>query len=163
MMHRPLNPRQLRFIDEYLIDLNATQAYIRAGYSPNGADVGACRLLGDSRIQEAITLAQDKRGVKMGLSQEAVIAGLIDVVMSAKAGDPVLDGQGKQIQLVNAEGVLAPLFKRQRGHETKGYELLARHLGMFTEKVQIDKRPLEHLSDEELETELARLRKLSAA
>lgn len=48
---------QDRFIAEYCIDLNGTQAAIRAGYSPNGADVTAVRLLAQTRIRTEI----DKR------------------------------------------------------------------------------------------------------
>ena len=46
---KPLNPRQAAFVREYLVDLNGTQAAIRAGYSPNGADVQAIRLLGNAK------------------------------------------------------------------------------------------------------------------
>lgn len=49
-----LNDRQTRFVQEYCVDFNATRAYIRAGYSPNGADVSACKLLGDPRVMEAV-------------------------------------------------------------------------------------------------------------
>jgi len=49
-----LNPRQLRFIDEYFKDFNGTQAAIRAGYSPRGADCQAVRLLGNARVAEEV-------------------------------------------------------------------------------------------------------------
>ena len=55
-----LSPKQQRFVDEYLIDLNATQAYIRAGYSPKGARTGAARLLAKVHIQEAVAKAKKK-------------------------------------------------------------------------------------------------------
>lgn len=53
----PLTPRQERFVDEYLVDLNATQATIRAGYStsnPKSVSVQASRLLGNVEIRDAI-------------------------------------------------------------------------------------------------------------
>lgn len=49
-----LNPQQGRFIDEYLIDLNATQAAIRAGYSKKGAAQSAAKLLTNTEIAAAI-------------------------------------------------------------------------------------------------------------
>lgn len=54
MGERPLNDRQARFAHEYVVDLNGTQAAIRAGYSKRGADVTACRLLGDPRISRIV-------------------------------------------------------------------------------------------------------------
>lgn len=49
-----MNNAQRRFIDEYIIDQNATQAAIRAGYSPKTAGAHACRLLKDVNIREEI-------------------------------------------------------------------------------------------------------------
>ncbi|MCW5739419.1 MAG: terminase small subunit [Alphaproteobacteria bacterium] len=50
----PLSPRHERFVLEFLKDGNATQAYVRAGYSPRGAQPSASRLLRDPRIEAAI-------------------------------------------------------------------------------------------------------------
>ena len=49
-----LTEKQKRFVAEYLIDLNATQAAIRAKYSPKTADVQGVRLLGNVKVQEAL-------------------------------------------------------------------------------------------------------------
>lgn len=49
-----LTPKQERFIAEYLIDLNATQAYIRAGYSKKGAEVSACQVLRNPKVAAAV-------------------------------------------------------------------------------------------------------------
>lgn len=46
-----LTPKQQLFVEEYLIDLNATQAAIRAGYSPNNADKIGSELLGKPEFQ----------------------------------------------------------------------------------------------------------------
>lgn len=54
-----LTPKQKRFCEEYLIDLNATQAAIRAGYSPKTAEQTASRLLRNVKVQEYI--AKDKK------------------------------------------------------------------------------------------------------
>jgi len=46
-----LTAKQERFCREYVIDLNGTQAAIRSGYSSKGADVQACRMLGNARME----------------------------------------------------------------------------------------------------------------
>ena len=53
-----LTPKQARFVEEYLIDLNATQAAIRAGYSTHTADVQGSRLLSNVKVAAAIQAAQ---------------------------------------------------------------------------------------------------------
>ena len=53
-----ITPKQQRFVDEYLIDLNATQAAIRAGYSPKTANRKGNRLLSKVDIQQAIEQAK---------------------------------------------------------------------------------------------------------
>ena len=55
-----LNPRQRRFVQEYVKDCNGTQAAIRAGYSENGADVQGSRLLGNVNVVQAIECFQRK-------------------------------------------------------------------------------------------------------
>ena len=53
-MARKLTDKQKKFVEEYLIDLNATQSAIRAGYSPKTANEQGARLLANVSIQEAI-------------------------------------------------------------------------------------------------------------
>ncbi len=71
-----LTPRQARFVDEYLIDLNATQAAIRAGYSANNSGKIGPELLGKTRVAEAIQEAQAKRSERIAVSQDDVVRGL---------------------------------------------------------------------------------------
>lgn len=56
-----LTDKQQGFVDEYLIDLNATQAYIRAGFSAKLANINAVKLLQNTTIAKAIAEAQAKR------------------------------------------------------------------------------------------------------
>jgi len=79
-----MNVQQKRFADEWLIDFNATQAAIRAGYSPNGASVQGCRLLEMPTVIEYITEMQEKMNSKLEVTREAVIqelarVGLVDI------------------------------------------------------------------------------------
>ena len=63
--------KQDRFVKEYLIDLNATQAAIRAGYSPKTANEQG--LLANVSVQEAIAKAMAERSKRTGISQDRVI------------------------------------------------------------------------------------------
>lgn len=79
---RPLTPKQARFVDEYLVDLNATQAAIRAGYAPKDADVQGPRLLGNVGIAAAVARAQAERSARIGLTAERVLEELSRLAFS---------------------------------------------------------------------------------
>ena len=73
----PLNPRQQRFVDQYIIDLNGTQAAIRAGYSPRTANEQASRLLAHANVRAAVdartkVLADAADGSAMWIVEQAV-------------------------------------------------------------------------------------------
>lgn len=69
-----IESRQQRFIDEYLIDLNATQAAIRAGYSEKTANEQGARLLANVSVRSAIAEAQKKRAERTGITAERALA-----------------------------------------------------------------------------------------
>lgn len=66
-----MSPKQQRFVQEYLIDLNATQAAIRAGYSAKTANEQGSRLLANASIREAVARGQEKVAAKAELTVEA--------------------------------------------------------------------------------------------
>jgi len=68
-----LTPRQKRFVDAYLLNPNATQAAIRAGYGKKNADVVGPRLLGDVGVAAAIADGQQRLAAEVGLSQIRVL------------------------------------------------------------------------------------------
>lgn len=68
-----LTPKQARFVDEYLIDLNGTQAAIRAGYSKKTANEQAARLLANVSVAKAIVAAKAERAARTHLSQDRVL------------------------------------------------------------------------------------------
>jgi hypothetical protein len=76
MTQTNLTPRQSRFVDEYLVDLNATQAAIRAGYSARTANEQGPRLLVNVRIATAIQTAQEVRSQRVLIAQDDVLRGL---------------------------------------------------------------------------------------
>lgn len=68
-----LNPKQRAFVGEYLIDLNATQAAIRAGYSARTARQQGARLLSDAVIAQALTEAQAARSERTEITADRVL------------------------------------------------------------------------------------------
>lgn len=63
-----LTEKQQRFVEEYLIDLNATQAAIRAGYSAKTADQQGSRMLANVKVQQAISVAMAERSKRTGIN-----------------------------------------------------------------------------------------------
>lgn len=72
-MTKPLTPKQAAFVAEYLIDLNATQAAIRAGYSARTANEQGARLLAHVSVRAAIVDAQAERARRVEIDQDAVL------------------------------------------------------------------------------------------
>lgn len=76
--------KQQRFVEEYLVDLNATQAYLRAGYkvSESVAAVNAQRLLRNAKIQDVLSLAMKKRAERTEITQDKVVQELAKIAFS---------------------------------------------------------------------------------
>ncbi|WP_180052041.1 terminase small subunit [Acinetobacter sp. YH12099] len=126
-----LTPKQQRFVEEYLIDLNATQAAIRAGYSPRTANEQGAQNLAKLSISEAIAEAQAKREERTQITQDYVLTNIQKVIercMQVQQVDNCLT------QTEDGELAQAFMFKEQGA--LKGLELLGKHLGMFKEKIE---------------------------
>jgi phage terminase small subunit len=74
-----LSPKQQRFVDEYLVDLNGTQACIRAGYSRKGASVQACRLLALAKVQKAIQEGREAASRRTEITLDRVLKELAKI------------------------------------------------------------------------------------
>lgn len=77
-----LNPKQQRFVAEYLVDLNATQAAIRAGYSAKTAQVQGSRLLTNAMVAVAVEKAMEARGSRTSVTADKVIKELARIGFS---------------------------------------------------------------------------------
>lgn len=77
-----LTPKQRRFVAEYLIDLNATQAAIRAGYSAKTAEQQGHQLLKKTSVSEAILKAQNKTAAKLEITKERIVQELAKIGFS---------------------------------------------------------------------------------
>ena len=154
-----LNEKQRRFISEYIIDLNAKQAAIRAGYSPKTAEVQASRLLSLVKVQTEIAKAMEDRGKRTGITQDRVLAEL-SAIAFAKATDYVevdddgsvkikptaelTDEQKKAIASIK-EG--ANVIEIKLTDKTKPLEMLTRHLGLFNDKLNVNVEAIEIIDD----------------
>lgn len=138
-----LNEKQLRFVEEYLVDLNATQAAIRAGYSQKTAYSMGQRLLKNVEIQAALQDAMQRRSERTEITQDRVLQELASIGFS-KATDYVsVDNCGKvQIEpsalLTDTQkAAVAGVERTQYGVKVKlhdkvrALELIGKHLGMF--------------------------------
>lgn len=123
-----LTPKQERFCQEYLIDLNATQAAIRAGYSAKTAQEQASRLLSNVMVQAAIDAGKKQRSESTGITAERVLTGIMGVIERCEQAVPVLDEDG------NETGE----WKFESGSALRGYELLGKHLKLFTERIEVN-------------------------
>ena len=110
-----LTPRQHRFVLEYLVDLNATQAAIRAGYSAKTAYSQGQRLLKNVEVAAAIQAGMDKRAKRTEITQDYVLTGIRNIAERCAHANEDFNA-------------LAAL---------KGYELLGKHLALFVDRQQV--------------------------
>ena len=109
-MTSELTPKQQRFVEEYLVDLNATQAAIRAGYSEDSARAIGHENLTKPDIAAAIEAAKKRLSERTEITQEWVVATLKTVTDRCMQVAPVLDRKGEQVMVENADGELVPAF-----------------------------------------------------
>jgi len=128
-----LNPKQSRFVLEYVVDLNATQAAIRAGYAAGSADVTGSRLLEDARISQAVKEAVEARAKRTLVTADYVVTRLKDVAEKCMQLRPVVNGKGEQ--LAGPDG--QPCWTFDSRGANRALELLGKHLGIFTERVEV--------------------------
>jgi phage terminase small subunit len=148
---KTLTPKQQRFVDEYLIDGNGTQAAIRAGYSEKTAYSIANENLNKPEIAAAIQLAMDQRAERTQIDADFVLSGIAKNIRRCEQGEPVLDKGGKPVMVETPNGNLAAAFRYDATNTLRGYELLGKHLKLFTDKVELTGKnggPLETRSNE---------------
>lgn len=129
-----LTDKQTAFVREYLLDLNATQAAIRAGYSERTASRIGPQLLGKTCVREAIEKAQAKRARRVEVTQDYVLSNLVEVVERTMQRAPVTDRKGEQV--TDEDGRAVWTFDAKGAN--RALELLGKHLGIFTDKVRAE-------------------------
>jgi phage terminase small subunit len=149
-MREPTN-KQKAFVREYVIDLNATQGAIRAGYKPHRAKEMGYKLTHNSTLKGLIALKLQAREKKTGIDAEFVLTSLKDIANKCMRLEPVLDNRGKPIgeYRFNATGSIRAL------------ELLGKTLGLFTEKIETTNininSNISKMTDIEIQAELKNL------
>ena len=131
--HTLMTAKQARFVDEYLVDANGTQAAIRAGYGAAGARVAAHRLLTNVAISSAIEARQRVDATRLSVDRNRVLTGLLEAVEMAR-------------EQRNPAGMVA------------GLREIGKLMGFYTDRVKVDvgvtdqqeRRRMEAMTDAEL-------------
>ena len=141
-----LNAKQSRFVDEYLIDLNATQAAKRAGYSEKTAEVIGAQLLKKTLVKHAVEQAIALRSARTGITQERILEELRRIAFSDKRRltswgadgvrlrdcDELADEDAAAVSEISETVTQHGGSLRIKTHDkVKALELLGRHIGMF--------------------------------
>lgn len=147
-----LTEKQKRFVEEYLIDLNATQAAIRAGYSVKTANEQGAQNLVKLSIKEEICKAMAERSKRTGINQDRVVMELAKIAfVNAKdlinTEDASVRSDASQDDLACIQSVKVKQSFSDKGDITerevklndkmKALELLGKHLGMWKDKVEL--------------------------
>lgn len=167
-----MTPKQKRFADEYLIDLNATRAY-KAAYPKvknETAAVNGSRLLSNANVAAYVADQQKKRSERTQITQDRVLkelasigfadvsdfAKVVEREYEAETDNADKDGEKeiktyKCVEILPSDnvpadkrGAIAGIKQGANGIEiklndkVKALELIGRHLGMFTDKVQVE-------------------------
>lgn len=154
-----LNDKQQRFVDEYLIDLNATAAYRRAGYTAKGnaAEVNAARLLRNAQVVLAVKEAMKARETRTMITQDRVLQELARIAFfdirklynedgSMKLPHELDDDAAAVLSGVDISTSLIAGAEEPTSVQTKkakvfdkgaALTLAMRHLGMLTDKTEV--------------------------
>jgi phage terminase small subunit len=160
---KTLTPKQRLFVHEYLVDLNATAAAKRAGYSKKTADVQGPRLLGNVRVRKAIEAARERRENKAIMTRDEILEELtligrgdlqnyLDVDQDtggirAKSFDELPAGASRALEMVREDRMIREDARGQdsiinskvtfKMHSKLGaLELLGKHQGLFPTRVE---------------------------
>ena len=158
-MGNGLTPKQAAFVAEYLIDLNATQAAIRAGYSAKTAHSVGAENLTKPEIAAALAVAQQERAERTEITQDRVLeeyaklafldprrfydaeGRLIDIPDLPADVAAAISGMDIAVEKAGADESGNPVFAQVRKiklADKKGaIDSVARHLGMFNDKMQL--------------------------
>lgn len=147
-----LTAKQQRFVDEYLIDLNATQAAIRAGYSVNTANEQGSQLLAKLSIQQAIAEKMAERSKRTGVNQDRVVLELAKIAFVKITDIVTSEGEIKKTATDDDLSCIESVKYKESNSDTgcsverevkissklKALELLGKHLGMWNDKVDLN-------------------------
>lgn len=143
-----MTEKNKRFVEEYLIDLNATQAAIRAGYSPSTAGSIGNEILKKPEISKAIAQAMAERSKRTGVSQDRIVRELAKIAF-ASLPDIVDTFDGSVIASADRDDLACIQSIKVKQSEDfterevrladkmRALELLGKHLGMFKDRLEV--------------------------
>lgn len=176
-----LSPKQAGFVREYLVDKNATQAAIRAGYSHKTAEQQGCRLLRNAKVRAAVDAALAEQIERVNVRADDVLRELMRLGLADPAACFDADGEPLPLHKMPKEarafiaGVdyeelweghgegrvrLGNIRKLKFWSKPEALKMLGQHLKLFVEKVSHE-HAFSALTDEQLQTKLQAI--LSAA
>ena len=130
-----LSEKQKMFCKEYIVDLNGTQAAIRAGYSKKTARTQAAQHLAKRNIQQYVLSLIEKRSRKVEISAEYVLNNIIEVGERCMQRVPVMIRDGKEMVQKQEYNDLTEqwegVWEFKEGGALKAQELLGKHLKLF--------------------------------
>ncbi|MBA8904861.1 terminase small subunit [Aminobacter ciceronei] len=152
---KKLTPKQERFVAEYLIDLNATQAAIRAGYSKKTAEKIGSENLSKPEVRAHIDAATGKRLQKAEITGERVLNAIAEIAFGDIRKMFNADGAltrpqdwddetaaavaGLEVVTVNkGEGVVEHVAKIKRADRLRALDMLARHHSLYNDKLEVN-------------------------
>lgn len=150
-----LTAKQQRFVEEYLIDLNATQAAIRCGYAEGTANREGSRQLSNVDIAAAIAERTSKHAAKLDITAEKVLAAISEIAfgdvrkMFTETGElrrphewddeTAAAVAGMDVVTVSAgEGMVEHVAKIKRTDRLRALDMLARHHSLYNDKIEVN-------------------------
>lgn len=150
-----ITEKQRRFCEEYVVDLNGTQAAIRAGYSVNSANEQASRMLAKDNIQAEVARLKTEQSERTEITADRVLQAMAEVAFGDIRGMFNDDGSlkrphewddetaaavaGMDVVTVSAgEGMVEHVAKIKRTDRLRAMEMLARHLSLFNDKLDVN-------------------------
>jgi phage terminase small subunit len=152
-MAAKLTPKQQRFVDEYLIDLNATQAAIRAGYSVRSAESQGSRLSKNRKVRACIDERMAELSRRTGVNQERIMRELariafLDPTKLADMDSATIRDDAVEDDLAAIQSIKVKTFDSETGggaereirfaDKIRALELLGKRFGMWLERQQVD-------------------------
>lgn len=144
-----LTPKQERFCEEYLVDLNATQAAIRAGYSANGINKRVTRMMANDGIKSRIEELRNAQSERTEITADRVLQELAAIAFADRTKIAAIQESG-EVAFTPTDKLSDDVKKTISGIEhgkygikvstcdkIKALELLGKHIGLFADNVKL--------------------------
>jgi phage terminase small subunit len=135
-----LTARQERFCREYIIDLNAAQAAIRAGYSEKTAKNIGCENLTKPDINLRIAQLSEKRSKQTQIDAAWVLQAAKNIYDRCMQAEPVLNSKGEPQLVKTGNGELAAAYKFDSTGANKALDTIGKHIDVqaFLDKREVN-------------------------